>query len=91
MAIDTPDIIRAWIDEDYRRSLRPGDREQLPAHPAGDIALTDADIQAVSGNNPEMIEMFSNDCSGSCSDTTYCVSTGPCCSTEQSFTFGPCC
>jgi mersacidin/lichenicidin family type 2 lantibiotic len=30
-------IIRAWKDPDYRRSLTEEQRTQLPAHPAGDI------------------------------------------------------
>jgi mersacidin/lichenicidin family type 2 lantibiotic len=91
MVMNTLDIVRAWTDEEYRRSLDPSDLEQLPEHPAGEITLTDADINVISGNDPKLIEFFTHDCSGSCSDTTYCLSTGPCCHTEATFTAGPCC
>ena len=43
------DIIRAWKDEEYRLSLSAAERTQLPAHPAGFIALTDADLEVVAG------------------------------------------
>jgi mersacidin/lichenicidin family type 2 lantibiotic len=43
------DIIRAWKDEDYRRSLSAEEHAQLPQHPAGLIELTDADLDNVIG------------------------------------------
>jgi mersacidin/lichenicidin family type 2 lantibiotic len=43
------DIIRAWKDEGYRNSLSETDRAALPPHPAGLIALTEADLGAVAG------------------------------------------
>jgi mersacidin/lichenicidin family type 2 lantibiotic len=43
------DIIRAWKDETYRQSLSEAERAQLPAHPAGLIALEDDDLGLVSG------------------------------------------
>ena len=43
------DIIRAWKDEDYRRSLSEAERALLPQHPAGHVELTDAELRAVSG------------------------------------------
>jgi mersacidin/lichenicidin family type 2 lantibiotic len=43
------DIIRAWKDAEYRLSLTEEQRAQLPAHPAGIIELTDADLGAVAG------------------------------------------
>jgi mersacidin/lichenicidin family type 2 lantibiotic len=43
------DIIRAWKDEEYRRSLTDAERAQLPAHPAGLIELDDADLGLVAG------------------------------------------
>jgi mersacidin/lichenicidin family type 2 lantibiotic len=36
-------IIRAWKDEDYRLSLSEAERAVLPGHPAGLVALPDAD------------------------------------------------
>ncbi len=43
------DVIRAWKDADYRRSLSDAQRAALPANPAGRIELTAADLEAVSG------------------------------------------
>jgi mersacidin/lichenicidin family type 2 lantibiotic len=43
------DIIRAWKDPEYRDSLSADERAQLPAHPAGLIALTDSDLTYVAG------------------------------------------
>jgi mersacidin/lichenicidin family type 2 lantibiotic len=42
-------IIRAWKDEAYRLSLTDAQRAQLPAHPAGLIELTEAELGAVAG------------------------------------------
>ena len=78
MAISTVDVIRTWTDEQYRRSLSPSDREQFPAHPAGELALTDADMQAISGNDSKVIENAWTTFH-TCSLTTYCLTTGPCC------------
>jgi mersacidin/lichenicidin family type 2 lantibiotic len=38
-------IIRAWKDPDYRRSLTEEQRAQLPAHPAGAIEFQDRSFQ----------------------------------------------
>ncbi len=48
----TKDIIRAWKDAGYRQTLSEADRANLPAHPAGTIELTDADLSMVSGGAP---------------------------------------
>ena len=45
------DIIRAWKDEEYRLSLSAAERAQLPTHPAGFIALTDANLEVVAGGS----------------------------------------
>ena len=37
------DIIRAWKDEEYRRSLTEEQRAQLPEHPSGAVELQDTD------------------------------------------------
>jgi mersacidin/lichenicidin family type 2 lantibiotic len=39
----TIDVIRAWKDEDYRRSLTAEQLAQLPAHPAGGIEVRQSD------------------------------------------------
>ena len=43
------DTIRAWKDEEYRLSLSSAERAQLPAHPAGLIELTEADLGNIGG------------------------------------------
>jgi mersacidin/lichenicidin family type 2 lantibiotic len=43
------DIIRAWKDEEYRRSLSEAKRALLPAHPAGFIELTDTELDVAAG------------------------------------------
>lgn len=43
------DITRAWKDETYRQSLSDTQLSTLPANPAGELNLTDADLQSVSG------------------------------------------
>jgi len=42
-------IVRAWTDEKYRLSLSEAEQAQLPAHPAGLIALTEAQLGAAAG------------------------------------------
>ncbi|SRR5581483_8809681 len=45
------DIVRAWKDETYRRSLSQEQQAQLPANPAGELELSDAELQNVHGAN----------------------------------------
>jgi mersacidin/lichenicidin family type 2 lantibiotic len=47
--MSTIDVIRAWKDEDYRNSLSPEQREQLPTNPAGLVELNDGDLNGVEG------------------------------------------
>ena len=42
-------VVRAWKDEEYRRSLSELERAQLPPNPAGLIDLSDAAMEDVSG------------------------------------------
>ena len=42
-------IVRAWKDETYRQSLSAEEQAILSANPAGEIELTDAEIEAISG------------------------------------------
>jgi len=42
-------IVRAWKDEIYRQSLSAQEQAMLPANPAGEIELTDAELEAVYG------------------------------------------
>jgi mersacidin/lichenicidin family type 2 lantibiotic len=45
------DIIRSWKDEEYRLSLSEAERALLPAHPAGLMELTDAQLDTVAGGS----------------------------------------
>ncbi|HEY4036915.1 MAG TPA: mersacidin/lichenicidin family type 2 lantibiotic [Ktedonobacteraceae bacterium] len=42
-------IVRAWKDETYRQSLSAEEQAMLLANPAGEIELTDAELEAISG------------------------------------------
>jgi mersacidin/lichenicidin family type 2 lantibiotic len=58
-------IIRAWKDEEYRLGLSEAERALLPAHPAGLIELTDAELGAVVGGlMTQGGHVFSSICSG---------------------------
>jgi mersacidin/lichenicidin family type 2 lantibiotic len=43
------DIIRAWKDEDYRDSLSEEQRSHLPENPAGEIELSDEEMESLAG------------------------------------------
>ena len=43
------DIIRAWKDEAFRESLTDDALAHLPAHPAGMVELSDAELGTVAG------------------------------------------
>ncbi len=43
------EIIRAWKDEDYRNELTEAQRSQLPENPAGEINLSEEEMESSSG------------------------------------------
>jgi mersacidin/lichenicidin family type 2 lantibiotic len=43
------DIVRAWKDAGYRRSLSPEQLQQLPGNPAGPTDLTDDELTVAGG------------------------------------------
>jgi mersacidin/lichenicidin family type 2 lantibiotic len=43
------DISRAWKDEMYRQTLSEEELHLLPANPAGELELADADLETISG------------------------------------------
>ncbi|MBY0523086.1 MAG: mersacidin/lichenicidin family type 2 lantibiotic [Gemmataceae bacterium] len=43
------DIIRAWKDAAFRKTLTPAQQAQLPENPAGTVELTAAEASAVDG------------------------------------------
>lgn len=42
-------IVRAWKDAEYRKNLSEAERATLPAHPAGAIEISDADLGNIAG------------------------------------------
>jgi mersacidin/lichenicidin family type 2 lantibiotic len=44
-------IIQAWKDPDYRRSLTEAQRAQLPAHPSGAIEFQDHSLEQANSLN----------------------------------------
>ena len=65
------DIIRAWKDEEYRLSLTEEQRALLPENPAGQLELSDADLESVAGG---IISVLGN-CTGigRCKNQQNCV------------------
>jgi len=51
-------IIRAWKDEAYRRSLSEAQRAQLPENPAGLIELDDAQLEAAAGGGKPLYTKY---------------------------------
>ena len=43
------DIIRAWKDEKFRKSLNPEQLQQLPQNPAGIVELSDDKMESLAG------------------------------------------
>jgi len=44
-------LVRAWKDEEYRLSLSEAERAMLPENPAGNLELTDAELELVTGGS----------------------------------------
>ena len=49
MKLTASEIIRAWKDPVYRAGLDASTQADLPAHPAGEIELTDDELGRVVG------------------------------------------
>ena len=56
------DVVRAWKDESYRASLSETELGQLPANPAGELVLSDADLESIYGDGGSFHEGGSNLC-----------------------------
>lgn len=59
--------IRAWKDVDYRASLDPGARADLPDSPVGTIELADEDLGDAAGGVAPVL-----------TQTSICVTSLPC-------------
>src|SRR4051794_6443615 len=53
------DVIRAWKDPEYRMGLSATDRALLPAHPAGLIEMSDAQLGDVTGGSALIMALYS--------------------------------
>lgn len=49
------DVVRAWKDAKYRRSLSPEQLAQLPENPAGMVELSDSELGAAGGAKPPIV------------------------------------
>jgi mersacidin/lichenicidin family type 2 lantibiotic len=67
------DIIRAWKDEEYRRSLSAAERAALPEHPAGLIELEDELLGQVAGAVPSRGAGCTQNSSVWCTNTASCT------------------
>lgn len=47
--MESNNIVRAWKDSEYRHGLSEAEQAALPAHPAGMLELTDAELAEVAG------------------------------------------
>ncbi|HVS89393.1 MAG TPA: mersacidin/lichenicidin family type 2 lantibiotic [Candidatus Acidoferrum sp.] len=45
----TVDIVRAWKDPEYHKTLTPEELASLPPHPAGFAELTDEELTRIAG------------------------------------------
>jgi len=72
--MSTLDIIRAWKDESFRLSLTPEERRRLPAHPAGLIELTEAELENVAGGRVKTAKGSG----GGCGTGNMCSRFGGC-------------
>ena len=53
------DIIRAWKDPEYRATLTEAELAALPAHPSGQVDLSDSDLDGVAGaESTEQLETW---------------------------------
>ena len=71
-------IIRSWKDPEYRLSLSEAEREQLPAHPAGLIELTDTDLYSIAGGSGGN-GAFENNANASGTTCLGCTNAVKCC------------
>ena len=45
------DLVRSWKDEAYRQQCIREELAQLPANPAGELELSDAELETVHGSH----------------------------------------
>jgi mersacidin/lichenicidin family type 2 lantibiotic len=52
------DVVRTWKDENYRQSLSEEQLNLLPANPAGELELSEAELQSIYGGQIGGIDGF---------------------------------
>jgi mersacidin/lichenicidin family type 2 lantibiotic len=65
-------IIRAWKDPVYRKSLNKAELAALPANPAGAIELSDEDLGAVAGGS-DSPNTYLKGCTVVCTHRIICM------------------
>jgi mersacidin/lichenicidin family type 2 lantibiotic len=65
-------IIRAWKDPVYRKSLSEAELTALPPNPAGSIELSDADLRAVAGGS-DSPNTYIRACTSACTHRLTCM------------------
>jgi mersacidin/lichenicidin family type 2 lantibiotic len=63
------DIIRAWKDPEYRATLNEAELAALPAHPSGQVELSDNDLGGVAAGEEASTEGLRT--YGCCTNTFY--------------------
>jgi mersacidin/lichenicidin family type 2 lantibiotic len=59
------DILRAWKDPEYRKTLTPTELASVPENPAGDAELGPEELEGVAGGYHDSI--------GTCAKTCVCT------------------
>jgi mersacidin/lichenicidin family type 2 lantibiotic len=73
------DTVRACKDAEYRQSLSEAERALVPAHPAGLIELTDADLEVAAGGKPPTAGVCYTVAGDNCHSRSGCMTfTGSC-------------
>jgi mersacidin/lichenicidin family type 2 lantibiotic len=67
------DIIRAWKDRQFRKSLSSDEQALLPAHPAGEITLSEAELAYVHGGFPQATLVCENSGPPQCTPRIICL------------------
>jgi mersacidin/lichenicidin family type 2 lantibiotic len=79
------DVVRAWKDEAYRRSLSEAERVSLPDNPAGLIDLSDSELLGVAGGTDDTMlleartqHILTLGCCGGLTTDPYLCTFGTC-------------
>ena len=73
------DVVRAWKDESYRRTLSEDQLAELPANPAGTIELDDRAVAAKTNGKKCETPPTTALCTVWCTAYTVCMASGSTC------------